>query len=598
LNEPDRSEQLRMMAFIFLALLIFLLTSHYFKPEPPPPDQKVATAPGPAGGTQATAGPSKPGTSPGTSSGALSGNSGGASGEKAANVPVVQATSEKTIVVESPLLRVELSNRGGVVRSWQTKKYFTDDKPPRPLDLVDQESSQQLGWPFSLKLTDPQLEAEANSGLYVERVYTASAIVDGDPAPPPPDPTQITAPANIAFHWSDGHLDVTKTLKFNRAYEIGIEVSATLDGKPLPVGVAWRGEFGDKAVYKATQLVNVYYNQNDKLNLLAIKKLGVSGSQSQPVELSGPMQYAGIEDQFFTAAFLPDGTDLSVWHWAPNHNIMDDDKPTTELVAQMAAGTAAPGPLRVRAYVGPKDLKLLGQQRPSLEELVQLGWFGVIAKALLLVLQWLHGYVPNYGWCIVVFTLGITMLLFPIRLMTFRSSRKMQSVAPEIKSIQEKYKKYSMSDPRKRKMNEEVMAVYQREGINPLGSCLPMLVQLPFLWAFYRTLQGAIELRHASWSGTWIHDLSARDPYYILPIVMAISSYLMTKMTPMPGTTDPAQQKMLTLMPLMMGFIFFYLSSGLNLYYFTSNLVNVGQQWYLNRTHPLPARGKFKKSKE
>jgi YidC/Oxa1 family membrane protein insertase len=594
LSEPDRSEQFRMMLFIMLALLVFLLTSHYFKPEPPPLDQKVATAPGPAGGTQATTGPNKAGRSSGTSAS----NSGSGSGEKAANVAMVQAAAEKTIVIENPLYRVELSNRGGVVRSWQTKKYFTDDKPPRPLDLVDQESSQQLGWPFSLKLADPQLEAEANAGLYAERVYIGSAIGAGDPAPPPPDATQITAPATVVLHWSDGHLDVTKTLKFNLGYEIGIEVSATFDGNPLAVGVAWRGEFGDKAVYKATQLVNVYYDQNDKLNLLAIKKLGVSGSQSQPVELAGPMQYAGIEDQFFTAAFLSDGTDISVWHWAPNHNIMDDDKPATELVAQMAAGTAAPGPLRMRIYVGPKDLALLSKERPSLEELVQFGWMGVIAKPLLLVLQWLHGYVPNYGWCIVVFTLGITMVLFPIRLMTFRSARKMQSVAPEIKSIQEKYKKYSMSDPRKRKMNEEVMAVYQREGINPLGSCLPMLVQLPFLWAFYRTLQGAIELRHASWSGTWIHDLSARDPYYILPIVMAISSYLMTKMTPMPGTTDPAQQKMMTLMPLMMGFIFFYLSSGLNLYYFTSNLVNVGQQWYLNRTHPLPARGKFKKSKE
>jgi YidC/Oxa1 family membrane protein insertase len=154
-----------------------------------------------------------------------------------------------------------------------------------------------------------------------------------------------------------------------------------------------------------------------------------------------------------------------------------------------------------------------------------------------------------------------------------------------------------MNDPRKRKMNEEVMAVYQREGINPVGSCLPMLVQFPILIAFYRMLQGSIELRHAPWIG-WVHDLSAKDPYYILPIAMVISSYLMTKMTPMPATTDPAQQKMMLLMPVFMGFIFFNLSSGLNLYYFTSNLGNVAQQWYLNRTHPLPSRSKFKKNRE
>jgi len=154
-----------------------------------------------------------------------------------------------------------------------------------------------------------------------------------------------------------------------------------------------------------------------------------------------------------------------------------------------------------------------------------------------------------------------------------------------------------MSDPRKRKMNEEVMAVYQREGINPVGSCLPMLVQLPFLWAFYRMLNGAIELRHAPWVW-WIHDLSARDPYYILPVALALTTYLMAKMTPTPATVDPAQQRMMTLMPLMTAFIFFYLSSGLNLYYFTSTLIQSVQQWYLNRAQPLPSRSKFKKKKE
>ncbi len=588
MNEPDRSEQLRMMLFIMLALLVFLITSHYFKPpvQPATPDQNAVTSPGPI-----TSGP-------GTAGSSAAGTSMSAASAKPATIAAVQAASEKSTVVDGPVYRVELSNRGGVVRSWKMMdKQFTDGNPPRPLDLVNQESSQQLGWPFSVRLTDPQLEAAANSGLYQESVHYVRAVEGGTLAPPPPDLSHITAPANVVFHWSDGHLDVTKKLKFSENYEIGLEVSATLDGKPLPVAVAWRGEFGDRAVYKAASLVNVYYDQAGKLNLLAIKKLGVSTNQMQPVVLDGPMQFEGIEDQFFTAAFIPDGTDISVWHWAQNQNIVDDDKPAQELVAQMAAGTAVAGPLRMQAYVGPKDLKLLSHQQPSLEELVQFGWFGVIAKPLLQVLQWLHGYIPNYGWAIVVFTFALTFVLFPIRMWTFKSSRKMQSVAPEIKSIQDRYKKYSLTDPRKKKMNEEVMAVYQREGINPVGSCLPMLVQLPILWAFYRALTGAIELRHAPWIW-WIHDLSARDPYYILPIVLTISTYFMTKMTPVPGTTDPAQQKMMAFMPLMTGFIFFYLSSGLNLYYFTSNLVNVGQQWYLNRTHPLPSRSKFKKNQE
>jgi YidC/Oxa1 family membrane protein insertase len=227
---------------------------------------------------------------------------------------------------------------------------------------------------------------------------------------------------------------------------------------------------------------------------------------------------------------------------------------------------------------------------------VQFGWFGVISKPLLLVLQWIHRYIVNWGWAIVAFTIGLTILLLPIRVWTFGSARKMQSVAPEIKSIQDRYKKYSMNDPRKRKMNEEVMAVYQREGVNPVGSCLPMLVQLPILFAFYRMLSGSIELRHAQW--LWVHDLSAKDPYYILPVVMAITSYLMMKMTPTPTSVDPTQQRMMQLMPVFMGFFFLNLSAGLNLYYFTSNLGQVVQQVYLNRAHPLPSRSKFKRNKE
>jgi YidC/Oxa1 family membrane protein insertase len=220
----------------------------------------------------------------------------------------------------------------------------------------------------------------------------------------------------------------------------------------------------------------------------------------------------------------------------------------------------------------------------------------VIAKPLLFILQWTHRTIPSWGWTIIALTVVINFALFPLKLKSQRSMQRMAKVAPEIRSIQDRYKKYSMSDPRKRQMNEEVMAIYQREGINPVGGCLPMLPQLPIWWALWRVLNGAIELRHAPWM--WIHDLSAKDPYYILPVAMAIMMYFSTKMTPQ-TTIDPSQQKMMSLMPLMMAAFFFNLSSGLNLYMFTSNLIGVGQQYYLNRTKPLPVpKPKFKKKKE
>jgi YidC/Oxa1 family membrane protein insertase len=585
----ELSDQVRGIIFVIVALIILFAFGRFYKPAPGP------VSPAPQTNTAQTS--QQAGANSAATSSATTPSSGSAVSMNAAkaqaNPGVVQATEEKTFVITSALYRVDISNRGGVVKTWKLNKYMDDQQPPQALDLVNSTVAQEFGWPFSLVLADPTLQASANSGLYqIETHPVLTAVVPTGKAKTIMSAVAYEAPGSLAvaptevdMHWSDGHLDVTKKIKFDLNYEVNVEVAATLDGKPLPVAIAWRGGFGDKAVYKAATLVTVYYSAAGKLNLLQYKKLGVSGNQSQPATQYGPLEYAGIEDQFFTAAFLPDGTDLSLWHWTQDHG--------GDPEAQMAAGSTAAGPVKLRMYIGPKDLGQLESLKPSLSELVNFGWMGPVAKPLLWVLQTLHTKVPNWGWCIVLMTLVINIAMFPLKMKSWRSMQKMQKVGPEIKQIQDRYKKYSMSDPRKKKMNEEVMAVYGREGINPMGSCLPMLFQMPIWWALWRVLNGAIELRHAPWLG-WIHDLSAMDPYYILPIGMTIMMYLMTKMTPQ-TTVDPAQQKMMGLMPLFMGFIFFRLSSGLNLYMFTSNLVGIGQQYYLNKSEPLPSRSKFKK---
>jgi YidC/Oxa1 family membrane protein insertase len=578
----ELSDQVRGIIFVIVALIILFAFGRFYKPggpvSPPPQTNSAQTS------QQPSASPAAP--PPATAATA-------SAARPRANPGVAQASTEKTFVVASPLYFVEISNRGGVVKTWKLNKYMDDQRPAQPLDLVNDSVAKQLGWPFSLVLSDPTLQASANSGLYQIETHSVAAaaaptgktktVASAVAVEAPID--EAVAPTEVDMHWSDGHLDVTKKIRFDLNYQVSVEAEATLDGKPLPVAIAWRGGFGDKAVYKAATLVTVYYSATGKLNLLQYKKLGVSGNQGQPAIQYGPLDYAGIEDQFFTAAFMPDGTDLSLWHWTQDHG--------GDPEAQMAVGSTAAGPLKVRLYVGPKDLGQLESLKPSLSELVNFGWTGPVAKPLLWVLQMAHTKVPNWGWCIVIMTLVINIAMFPLKMKSWRSMQKMQKVAPEIRQIQDRYKKYSMSDPRKKKMNEEVMAVYGREGINPMGSCIPMLFQMPIWWALWRVLNGAIELRHAPWIG-WIHDLSAMDPYYILPIGMTIMMYLMTKMTPQ-TTVDPAQQKMMGLMPLFMGFIFFRLSSGLNLYMFTSNLVGVAQQYYLNKSEPLPSRSKFKK---
>ncbi len=554
-------ERRALLAFV-LSIIILLVWSRFYKPPAPAPQ------PVPSQQMSHPGQPVIPSAPPAASSTAPAASAAPAAGAKAAD-------KEATYIVESALYRVEFSNRGAVVQSWQLKKYSDDQKPPHVLDLVNAQTSKQLGtWPFSLVLDDPQLQDMANSALYQVNLSQNS----------------VQAPAEITFEWSDGRLAVSKHLKFSTGYLFNLDVSATLDGKPLSVAVAWRGGFGDVNAYKAAQTLNVFYSTNGKLNVLAYKKLGVSSHPEQRMEQPGTMEYVGIEDQFFTAAFLSNGTGLDLWHWAEQRDVTDGEKTEKEPVAEMAASTPAPGPLSARVYVGPKDLAQLEALQPPLEDLVQFGWTGIIAKPLFEVLKWIYRYVPNYGWAIVLLTLAINLALFPLKMKSWRSMQRMQKVAPEVESIKQKYQKYGMTDPRKKKMNEEMMAIYQREGINPMGSCLPMLFQMPIWWALYRMLQGAIELRHAPWIG-WIHDLSAHDPYYILPILMTVTMYLMQKMTPV-TTVDPMQQKMMTLMPLMFGIFFFTLSSGLVLYIFTSNLVGMGQQWYLNRTAPLPAKGK------
>lgn len=571
------SDQTRGIIFVVIVVAVTFLWMHYFQPPAPPPQKSGQVAGQVTPGQAPAAGLSQPTAMQGAMKMA-------AAPATAPRIPLAQATEETNIIVESNLYRVELSNHGAVVRSWQLKKYFDDQNPPRPLDLVNPDVAQELGWPLSLMLPDPQLEAQANSALYEVT----------------PDSGNLTAPAEITFHWSDGHLDVTKKLKFTQDYQTSVEVSASLDGRPLAPAIAWRGGFGDKAVYKASQLVNVFYKEADSLNLLQYKKLGVSGNQVQPFQQPGSVQFAGIMDQFFTAAFIPDGTDLGLWHWTQWHHFTADNQPASSPEAEIAVGATAPGPVKARIFVGPKDLALLSKVQPSLEQLVNFGWTGVIAKPLLFALQWLHRYIPNWGWAIVALTLVINFAVFPLKMKSWRSMQDMQKLAPEMRAITDKYKKYSMTDPRKKGQQEEMAELYQRHGINPmaqLGGCVPMLIQMPIWWALWRVLTGAIELRHAPWI-FWVQDLSVKDPYYILPIAMAITMYLSTRMTPQSAAVDPSQQKMMRLMPLMFAAIFFTYASGLNLYMFTSNIVGVGQQYYLNRTRPLPTNSPFKNKKK
>jgi YidC/Oxa1 family membrane protein insertase len=500
--------------------------------------------------------------------------------------PAKGDTEERSFAVEGSLYRVEFSNRGGVVKSWQLKRYLDDSKPPRTLDLVHPDASQEISaWPLSVALSDAGLDQSANSGLYV-------VTSKGAPAP-----GTLTAPAELDFAWSDGHLEITKHFRFDDTYVVHSEVAVKLDGKPITAGLSWLGGFGDPTVINPipVETVSTFYSEaNGRLSTFLHKKLEDQGKWG-PAVWQGGKDWAGIEDRYFTAVFLapvgaPPGT-LETRYWKTWHTIKVTDnqgkqEDKAEPVPQVAVATAAQ-PAALRIFVGPKDYDDLKRMKPPLQSLVNFGWLEIIADPLFHALKWLHNYIPNWGWAIVVLTLVINMLLFPLRISGYKTTLKMQRVMPEIKAIQDRYKKYKLNDPRKAQMNQEVMAVYQREGVNPVSGCVQAFAQMPIWFGLNRALNSAIEMRHAPWFW-WIRDLSTRDPYYILPVVMGASMYFASKMTPM-TTTDPQQQMMMKFMPLSFAVMFIVvpISSGLAVYILTSSLVGVAQQWYLNRTHPI-----------
>jgi len=596
-NNKEWSPELRMLLAAVLGIVVIFAWAKFFLPH----------APQPAAPPAATSAPAQPGSTNAPAPAANAPSSVARQEKAPSRAQAASAvapkgdTKERTIVVENDLYRVEFSNRGGVVKSWKLKKYLDDAKPPQVLDLVHPEASQRTGgWPFSLALEDPELEAKVNAA-----VYLATPVTAGDSAT-----TELKAPTELRFEWSDGQTEVTKTFRFDHSYVVLAEASVRQNGQPLTAGLAWRGGFGDMTAASTAwfkdvrwfEQVMVFYDTAGKLNTLPHKSLQTT-DQVAPNAWKGGNAYEGIEDRYFAAVFLPlpeaPPNSLAVRYWKLTRDIQSEGQTYQEPLSEVAVGTGTPGPLSFRVYVGPKNYDDLKKINPPLDELVQFGtWLQLIAAPLFYVLKWMHQYVPNWGWAIVLLTLGINMLLFPLKVKSYRSMQRMQKVAPEIKQIQARYKKYGMRDPRKAEMNKEVMAVYNREGINPIGGCLPMVVQMPIWFGLYRMLYTTIELRHAPWI-LWVHDLSATDPTYILLVLMAVTMYIVQKMTPMTAT-DPSQQTMMKFMPVMFAgmFIVFPVSSGLVLYILTQNVVGIAQQWYLNRTHPMtaakPAAGKKK----
>ncbi len=487
-------------------------------------------------------------------------------------VPIKRASDESETVIENDLYRIVFTNRGGQVKSWILKNY--KDRPDgNPLELVNKVAAEKYGYPLSLWLYDENLRNKVNSALYVATS------------------TSSRAPAEVTFDYADGDIAVHKTYKFDHSYVVEVATSVESKGASVTAFPMWPAGFGDQTKGSDYATSQIAYQYDSKVERLAIKKVSSGGT------LPGPFHWAGIEDQYFAAVFIPQEAQSAAMVTLRNtieilHDAADKSNQQKDKVEALGAAVGSlKGPTADRLYVGPKALEELERVQvpgitgadPDLRAIVDFGWLGLIARPLFLWLKWTHDHVVhNWGWAIVIQTLIINLALLPLRLSQMKSMLKMQRVAPQIKAIQEKYKKYSLRDPRKAEMNQEVSALYKKEGVNPAGGCLLLLIQMPFLFAYYRMLGVAIDLRHASWG--WIHDLSAPDPWHILPIAIVVTMFFMQRLTPQAGM-DPAQQKMMNIMmPIMLGYISLNLAAGLCLYWSMGNLIGFVQQAVMNRT--------------
>ena len=475
----------------------------------------------------------------------------------------VSASSEGTWTLDTALYHIIFSNRGAVVQSWTLKNFKESDN--RPLELVNRKGAEKAGFPFTMEFRGQQPSTDLNT----KALWVGHPGGDG---------------LSIEYDFSDGNTSAKKTFVFQRdGYMVQYTDDVKLGGAALPHLVQWRGGFGDMAVNNASgHQASIHYDLDKKKLVSEAAKSAKNG----PVRTDGSFSFAGIEDQYFTAAFLPPaGVALQTTTYDDLVPTMAD--PSDQPFPGVAVGGASHNSLDL--YVGPKELDALKKVNPNLENIIDWGFFGIMAKPLFLILKWMStGYVKNYGWAIILLTISINIVMFPLRFHNLKSMRKMQLLQPEIARINDKYKGISMSDPRSAQKQQETMDLYKKNGVNPMGGCIPMLIQLPFLWAFYRVLSVTIELRNASW--LWVGDLSQPEHFAIrfLPLIMIASSFFMQKMTPMAGG-DPNQQKIMQFMPLMWGVFFWSASSGLVLYWLTSNLAQIGQQLFFNKTAgPLP----------
>jgi YidC/Oxa1 family membrane protein insertase len=473
---------------------------------------------------------------------------------------VLGATIEETVELSNTNIEVVLTNRGAAVSSYRLLRYESDSG--QPLDLIQTVPLAESSLPLQLMTANGP-----DNALYeVERIDGA-----------------------VFFRWADGRGNaVTKRVALsNLGYGLDVEIMAagTMAGAPISIGTGMR-DLGEAERNSRLALWGEGIALADG-ELARFKRRKIKEPQ---LLVPGALAFAGFEDAYFLNLFRPDGG-VSEVRIEPLEYVIDEEK---QIVLRVSM-TPTRGELRGQLLGAPKEYDFLQSINQGVEKTLTFGAFLTpIAVFFLKALRWIYGFVGNWGVAIILLTLGIRIVLFPLMHTSTVSMRKMQKVQPKVKEIQAKYKK-KKSDPQARaKMNQEMMALYKQEGVNPMAGCLPLLVQMPLLFALYQLFLKAIELRHAPFM-LWITDLSAKDPLYVTPILMTATMWLQQRLAPQAG--DPQQQRLMRMMPLIFGIMFLQFPSGLVLYWLANNVITIIQQEITLHLVGERSRGGSKKKK-
>ena len=478
----------------------------------------------------------------------------------AENVSVLQS---KTLVLQNDLIAIEISNKGASVVQATLKKHFTDNKP---IVLLNQEK--QNTYLARSGLTAVGLELPNHNDLFADIILESEKKV------------KFTATKNGVM------LEKTFTLDPD-SYVVRVE-NKIINQSTAPISPYIYAEIvKDGTVVVESQFYSTFtgpaiYTDKDKYREVAFSDIEKKKVKLPEIQSPGEPGWIAMVQHYFATAWIPNpASSREVYFDKLDNNLY-------RVGVKSAIDAIAPGASTAQIsqlFIGPEEDALLKDVAPGFDLIKDYGYLTIIAKPLFWIMTQIHHVVQNWGWAIIILTIFIKIIFFPLSAASYKSMARMKEVQPRLVQMKEQYK----GEPQK--LNAAMMAMYKQEKINPLGGCLPVLIQIPVFISLYWVLLLSVEMRGAPWLG-WIHDLSKPDtflsdlvgisiPIGILPIIMAISMYIQTKLNPVPP--DPIQAKVMLYMPLVFSLMFFFFPSGLVLYYIVNNVLSIGQQWQINR---------------